>query len=650
MTIADSRRSAFLLLTVAIFLCIGVYVPGLSGPWIFDDYTNIIYNSYLRLENLDPHNLYQAAFSFESGPLRRPISMLSFALNYYFAGGLGSPAPFKITNLVIHLINAVLVFWFATLVFSRLRELPDARKRYAIPSGRTAYFFGACVALIWSIHPIQLTSVLYVVQRMTELAATFTLLGLISYLHGRKSKTGKKVLKVLMVYVGPAVFGLLGVLSKENAALLPLFIAILEFCLFHNERPWLCWPVISTRQKRFIAGITITSLSAVLLMVVLYSLPLYESREFTLLQRIFTEPRVLFFYISLLFAPSINRLSHQHDDIAISISLFAPWTTLPSLLGIMALVVAGFYFRRSNPILGIGLLWFFAGHLIESTVYPLEIAHEHRNYLPSFGFALGLTSLLADRSLQKHRSRMVWIFFSLFALMLPVVTYTRASQWANYDSFYRYEVAHHPSSARIQSGYGSLLHVQKRYAEAEIAVRKAADLAPHEAAHVIDLLLIRAKQQYLPDPALHAEALRRLTNGKISATTILTLDQVDDCLQTFCKPLLPLMEQWLETILNNPDAPDPGYFRHRLGQVKAVQGKYGEALNLYQRAYESDRQFLHPLFEQINLFLHLGQIGNAEFVLAELKRANAASRYPRDREIVAVEAEILEQKRKSGRQ
>ncbi|MHB1141363.1 MAG: hypothetical protein ACYC1T_06365 [Sulfuricaulis sp.] len=650
MAITDSRRSAFLILAVAIFLCIGVYAPGLSGPWIFDDYTNIIYNSYLRIENLDARSLYQAAFSFESGPLRRPVSMLSFALNYYFAGGLESSAPFKLTNLVIHLVNSLLVFWMAALVFSRLRELPGIKKKYAIPSASRACFLGACVALIWSVHPIQLTSVLYVVQRMTELAATFTLLGLISYLHGRKLKADKKALKLSLVYAGPLAFGLLGVFSKENAALLPLFIAIFEFCLFHNERPWRRWRAISVRQKRLIAVAATLSLSTVLLIIVLYSLPLYESREFTLLQRLITEPRVLFFYISLLFAPSISRLGHQHDDIAISTSLIAPWTTLPSLLSILALVAAGFYFRRSNPLLGIGLLWFFAGHLIESTIYPLEIAHEHRNYLPSFGFSLGLTSLLTDRSLHKHRSRAIWTIFGLFVVMQATVTYMRATQWANHNSFYHYEVAHHPGSARIQSGYGSLLHVQKRYVEAEVAVRKAAELAPHEAAHVIDLLLIGAKQRHPPDPALHAEALHRLANGKISSTTILILDQVDDCLQTSCKPLIPLMEQWLETILNNPDAPDPGYFRHRLGRVKAIQGKYGEALNLYQRAYESDRQFLHPLFEQINIFLHLSQIGNAEFVLVELKRANATSRYPRDRDIAVIEAEILERKRKSGRQ
>ncbi len=649
MTMIHSRRYTILILALAIFLCIAAYTPGLSGPWIFDDYTNIIYNDYLRLKNLDIPSLYHAAFSFESGPLRRPISMLSFALNYYFSGGLENSTPFKLTNLVIHLINTLLVFWLAALIFLRLRELPGTETKYAIPTDGTAYFLGACVALIWSIHPIQLTSVLYVVQRMTELAATFTLLGLISYICGRRQPTtDKKARKLLLVFLGPAVFGVMGVLSKENAALLPLFIAIFEFFLFRNEWPWHHWSAISARQKRLIAGFVVLSLSAVLLMAVLYALPRYEVRNFTMPERLFTESRVLFFYLSLLVVPDISRFGHQHDDIALSPSIFAPWSTLPSIFGILALISAGFYFRRLNPLLGLSIFWFLAGHLIESSIYPLEIAHEHRNYLPSFGFALGVTSMLANRSLTAQRNRLIWTIFTGIVIALTAVTVIRATQWANHNNFYRYEVAHHPDSARIQSGYSSLLYVQKRFFEAEAAAHKAANLAPHEAGHVIDLLLMSAQQRRPPDPTLHAESLYRLTNGKISSTTILILDRVDDCLQTSCKSLVPLMEQWLGAILKRPSVPDPGYFQYRLGQIKAIQGDYGDALNLFQRAYETDRQFLHPLFDQINIFLTLGQIENAEYVLAELKRANANSRYPRAREIAQAEAQIIQLRRKNG--
>jgi tetratricopeptide (TPR) repeat protein len=156
----------------------------------------------------------------------------------------------------------------------------------------------------------------------------------------------------------------------------------------------------------------------------------------------------------------------------------------------------------------------------------------------------------------------------------------------------------------------------------------------------MELLVLDAKQKQASSRADYAEVLRRLREEKVTATTILTLDNVDGCLQTWCNLLMPQMEQWLEIITAKPDGPEPGYFQYRLGRIKAMQQKYGEALNLFQKAYEADKQFLHPLFEQINIFLALGQLDNAEYVLAILKQASANSFYPRDREIARVEADI----------
>jgi tetratricopeptide (TPR) repeat protein len=640
MTLVRSRLYPALIMFATVLLCTAVYLPGLSGPWIFDDYTNIIHNSYVRITSLDGSSLYHAAFSMESGPLKRPIAVMSFALNHYFANGFNT-TPFKITNLVIHLVNALLVFWLAALILMRARELANPRARHSRQSHGTVYILAACAALIWSIHPLQLTSVLYVVQRMTELAATFTLLGLIGYLHGRrKMLAGQRTKGLWLAFAGIVGGGALGILSKENAALLPLFVVLLEFFLFHDEPPWRQWKFLSEPRKRAIWILAILTGVAALLLVVNYALPRYEIREFTMFERLVTEARVLFFYLSLLFLPSISRLGHQHDDIVVSSSLFAPWTTLPSVIGIILLIVAGVWLRKRNPLLGLGILWFFTGHLMESTILPLEIAHEHRNYFPSFGFALGIAAVLARPMPTMQSRRLIWAAFVAITIAYAGTTYLRASQWSDHNSFYRYELAHHPQSARIQIGYSVLLAAQGRHEEAQAAIRRAATLNPGEAGYVIELLLLDVRQKRQPNPADSDEVLRRLRDEKIMATTVLTLDTVDGCLQTWCNVLVPHMEQWIEIILKKPDAPDPYYFQYRLGRIKAIQQKYEEALNLFQKAHEADRHFLHPLFEQISIFLKLGQVHNAEYVLAKLKQANADSRYPRDQEISMIEAEI----------
>lgn len=650
MTLIQPRFYPALVLLAAVLLCAAAYLPGLSGPWIFDDFTNILRNSYIRLVSLDTADLYGAAVSMDSGPLRRPISVTSFALNYYFAEGLEDSTPFKITNLVIHLINTLLVFWLAALIIRRAQVISSHGGRRAHQPRHVAWTLAASAALIWSIHPLQLTSVLYVVQRMTELAATFTMLGLIVYLYGRErmlaGRTGKGAWPALAGIIG---FGALGVLSKENAALLPFFVVLLEFFLYPGEAPWNRWRKLTAEQQWAVRLLVFFIASAALFTALNFTLPGYQQRDFTLSERLMTQSRVLFFYISLFVVPDISRFGHQHDDFDLSSSLLQPWTTLPSLVGIAVVIATGIWLRRKNPLLGLGTLWFFTGHLMESTILPLEIAYEHRNYFPTFGFALMIASVLGYAVTTVRYRRHVVVVFTAIVLAFSGITGLRANQWSNLVVFYEYEVAHHPQSVRTQMGYGTLLEAQGRYQEAQEVVRRVTQLDRREAGYVMDLVRQDARQQRLPDPADHAEILRRIRSGKITATTIMTMDSVLGCLQTWCDRLLPYTEEWVETILEKPDTPDPEYFMYSLGRIKTIQKKYGEALNLFQKSHETDRNFLHPLFEQVNIFLGLGQIHNAEFVLTRLKEANAHGRYRRDREIATLESGIDSLKRQFNR-
>ncbi|MBK8894756.1 MAG: hypothetical protein IPN64_12110 [Propionivibrio sp.] len=166
------------LLLCIIALAVACYLPGLTGHFIFDDGVNIRLNPLLRIDSLDFSTLWQAASSGGTRPLSRPISMASFALDFYFFGM--SPYYFKATNLAIHLANGLLVFVLVKLLLGlhlRIRGAAD---------NNTASWIGIAVAAIWLLHPFNLTGVLYVVQRMTSLAALFTLAGLALYMYGRK--------------------------------------------------------------------------------------------------------------------------------------------------------------------------------------------------------------------------------------------------------------------------------------------------------------------------------------------------------------------------------------------------------------------------------------------------------------------------------
>ncbi|MGH8402603.1 MAG: tetratricopeptide repeat protein, partial [Gammaproteobacteria bacterium] len=112
MLLRDTRTQR-LLLRIAVLTMLAVvalaYTPGLSGGFMFDDITNIVMNPFLALDHLGVHEMLRAAFSVRSGPLYRPISMLSFALNLYFFGP--HPFSFKLVNVAIHLVNALLLLW-----------------------------------------------------------------------------------------------------------------------------------------------------------------------------------------------------------------------------------------------------------------------------------------------------------------------------------------------------------------------------------------------------------------------------------------------------------------------------------------------------------------------------------------------------------
>lgn len=108
----------------------------------------------------------------------------------------------------------------------------------------------------------------------------------------------------------------------------------------------------------------------------------YSARS-SLTERPLTEGRVVIFYLYLIVCPHLESFGIYHDDIAISTSLTTPPTTIFALLTLGALVVAAWRMRESRPIVSFGIAWFLVGHLLESTILPLEIAHEHRNYLPT---------------------------------------------------------------------------------------------------------------------------------------------------------------------------------------------------------------------------------------------------------------------------
>ncbi|HEY3519459.1 MAG TPA: hypothetical protein VGK80_00270 [Rhodanobacteraceae bacterium] len=452
-------------LAAALLVTALVYWPGLSGGFVFDDYPNIVDNAAIHVAHSTLANWANAAWSSPSSSFRRPLASLTFALNWFFSGG--NPGAMKATNLGIHLLNGVLLYF-------TLRELFRAwcvRRGEAAIDEAAATRLSLAVAVAWLLLPINLMAVLYVVQRMESLCQVFVLAGLWMYLCGRRRMLAATNAPGEWRGFATAIAGLvlgtgIGVLSKESSVLLPVYAFLAEWILlgFRN------------RAQRIDLRVVVLFVCVLLLPAVFglaWLLPgvlktaAWDGRDFTLGERLLTEARVLVKYLHWTLFPDPSSLSVYHDEMKLSTGLFSPLTTLPAILFLAALLASAVWLRRHLPLVALGILWFFAAQLLTATVIPLELVYEHRNYFASIGVLLAVFSLLLG--LRRHIALPIMRgALMLVALMwFGGVTYLRAQDWSNPLRLALAEANRHPDSPRANYEAGRLLIIASDYAPGE---------------------------------------------------------------------------------------------------------------------------------------------------------------------------------------
>jgi len=436
---AFSRSLVFTWIVLIALTC-AIYQIGFSGDFFFDDGPNIVQNSDVHLARFDSDGLTRAFFSGSSGPLGRPLAMLSFAINHFFAGL--DPATYKLTNLVIHLLTALALAVLTSQIIAQLGRMDVGR---VVPNQQ---WLVLSVIAVWMLHPIQLSNVLYIVQRMNSLAALFTVSAMIGYLYGRVLLDQQRSGVGWAIIIGSfLLFGLLGVLSKENAALLPLYLGVLELTLF--SRRGMAMNVRCAIGSFFSAIILLPFLIACYLLINDPGILSYEFREFTLPERLLTQFRLLLWYMQLIAIPDISQMGVFLDDVRLSRSLFNPGSTVVALLAIVFFISVAVVYRRKLPVLSLGILWYFCGHSMESTIFPLELAYEHRNYLPSYGLVLaGVYYLFQWQPHWFPRRNVNFAILGIWMLAVVLGLWLRAEAWSNNVRHAVEEVTHHPESPR----------------------------------------------------------------------------------------------------------------------------------------------------------------------------------------------------------
>lgn len=429
------------LLTILCALTSALYWPGLKGGFFFDDAANILEPEAIQLSVLSVNHLLDVIDTGIAGPLGRPISLVSFALNHYLSGF--DPFYFKLTNLILHCINGILVFFLTRLLITAAFQ--QDKREISVAA--------LLIATAWAIHPIQLTSVLYVVQRMTSLATLFVLTALILHIWARQLNNSWK-LRLPALFFAWAVFFPLGLYSKETAATFVLYIAIYELVLHRQYRGRLDRFAISYLMLILIASLI--TLSHLILNLDGLSTS-YAGRPFTLTERLLTESRIIWSYLGMIALPSLSDFGLYHDDITLSTGWLSPITTAFSILGIVGALVLAWQLRRRSPLIAFSIFWYLAGHSLESSIIPLELMHEHRNYLPSFGVFLPL-ALLLHLAIAKINNRIsAYCAIAAFLAYTAMLTYLRSEMYANDVRRSLIETSFHPNSVRSNYEAGTLL-------------------------------------------------------------------------------------------------------------------------------------------------------------------------------------------------
>ncbi len=417
-----------------------VYSNTFQSQWILDDYYNIVLNPDQRLVDEVGGLTKTIRAIIANDRLDRPLARLSFALNRAVGGE--NPWSYHLLNTLIHAMAAFVLYRTQIFLLRVRGGGKDSASKYI------ALF----AALLWAGHPIQTQSVTYVVQRMTVLAGLFYLLGIYCFLRARGANDSAFQMGW---WSGCLLSFLLAIASKENAILLPISILLIEILFFKKGN----WRAILPGRKLILVwsgGLILVGGAFCLLTAGnLHLLLNYEERYFTLTERLLTQPRVLWFYLSLIAWPMPWRFSLEHD-FPVSKSFLDPWSTAPALVGILFLITLAWRARVRYPLFSFGVLYYFLNQAVESTFLPLEMVFEHRNYIPSmFLFLTPASILLKGINLFKKKNiplyPMIRIAPVLLVVALGVAAYERNLAWATPASLWWDAFQKAPRSGRAMA-------------------------------------------------------------------------------------------------------------------------------------------------------------------------------------------------------
>ena len=421
--------------TLVFMLAYFVLQQGIYGPFILDDLLH-----FPRLSNgvYTSDEAIKWIFSGGESGSGRFLSYASFLIDDNIWPN--KPEIFKHTNLLLHLLSGIMVYLLLRQIICLVSF---------VESKRSVEFIALLLTFFWMFAPMQHSAIYMAIQRMTILMGLFVLIGLNLYVYGRIKLQDSALLGYFYMSLGIGFFGVLSVFSKEPGILICLYALVLEYTILKD----IAW---ENRFKDLWKSIFLIAPLISLLAFYILSLSSleehYAKREFSFLERLISEPRALVKYIYVFLYPHGAFLGPYQDDFQISRHLFLPVSTFFSIGFSCTLMLFALKFNKLFPLKSAGILFFFSAHLLESTILPLELYFEHRNYIGSIGILLavfGLICLVKERILDRYK-KYIYIILTFIATFHVYSAYSSAKVWGSESKQALVWAYYHPKSVRAQ--------------------------------------------------------------------------------------------------------------------------------------------------------------------------------------------------------
>ncbi|MEZ4579758.1 MAG: hypothetical protein R2875_17625, partial [Desulfobacterales bacterium] len=446
-------------LLLAIMLAFGamVYSNTFNSPLVFDDEIFIVNDTAVHMTELSPDAIKTAAV--DGRPRHRFLPNISFALNYYF--GRLNPFGYHLVNLIIHLLSGIFLFFFIKNSF-----YIDPQNKQENHPELIAFF----AALIWVVQPVGTQAVTYICQRMASMVALFYILSLLFYVQGRMAmrQSPSSWRKPGLYFPGCILSSVCAIATKENAGTLPLVLLLYEWFFFQDLK--LNW---SRRQILWIlffvivfAGVMFWYMGENPLVRISNS---YRRRDFTLIERVMTEWRIVIYYLSLFLWAPPGRLNLDHDY-PLSLSPVHPTTTMVALAAVLGLLAWAAYAAKKDRWIVFGIFWFFITQATESTIIGIELIFEHRTHIPFM--MISLLFVLAILRLFKNKPLAYGLLVAT-ALVLSVWTYQRNQTWQEPVTFWTDAMIKSPKKPRAYKNLAFSFHQKEEWATAVLFYKKA---------------------------------------------------------------------------------------------------------------------------------------------------------------------------------